>query len=144
MPHETEFSHQQEQAQEDQPTMLVARITHLRDGVQVGEVFHMEEEMLCGLALMAEVLPGDTTNIEWVEMSVAEFEALPENQGGLAECIGCGCDDHHACTDGHEPCHWLVVDYEVGLGVCSRCQSHLARWNTGDRCIQVPDGKRTS
>lgn len=25
----------------------------------------------------------------------------------IATCIGCGCDDHHACGEG---CYWLRVD----------------------------------
>lgn len=40
----------------------------------------------------------------------------------IATCIGCGCDDDHACDLG---CSWLVVDRGVGLGVCSECSS---RW----------------
>lgn len=54
-------------------------------------------------------------------------------------CIGCGCDDYHACMekDG-EPCCWLVVDYEEGRGVCSCCAEHLDRWVAGDREIAGP------
>jgi len=55
----------------------------------------------------------------------------------IAHCIGCGCHDHHACVDPntHEPCSWLAVDYEEGLGVCSACPGELARWESGDRSI---------
>lgn len=40
-------------------------------------------------------------------------------------CIGCGCDDNHACDFG---CSWLVVDRRVGLGVCSECHGHWPRF----------------
>lgn len=58
----------------------------------------------------------------------------------LATCIGCGCDDLHACYDeaAGQPCSWLKVDYGAGLGVCSACPEHLARWQAGDRSIAVP------
>lgn len=57
-----------------------------------------------------------------------------------ATCIGCGCDDLHACWDeaAGTPCGWLVVDREAGLGVCSCCSEDLGRWDQGDRTINVP------
>jgi hypothetical protein len=63
--------------------------------------------------------------------------------GILATCIGCGCDDLHACFDeaAGQPCHWLVVDRDEGLGVCSVCGEHLVRWQAGDREIAVPTGR---
>lgn len=45
---------------------------------------------------------------------------------GLAVCIGCGCDDLHACPEG---CAWLRVDYKQGQGVCSECPGHVAGWD---------------
>ncbi len=53
--------------------------------------------------------------------------SLPETP---AVCIGCGCDDYHACIDLelHRPCHWLVVDRKIGKGVCSSCPEELERW----------------
>lgn len=52
----------------------------------------------------------------------------------LAVCIGCGCDDDHACIDAFdEACHWLRVDRRAGLGVCSSCPEELKRWDAGDR-----------
>ncbi len=53
----------------------------------------------------------------------------------IATCIGCGCDDFHACQDDHGPCHWLAVDYNAGRGVCSCCEDQLARWNAGQRSV---------
>lgn len=47
----------------------------------------------------------------------------------IASCIGCGCDDFHACEDG---CWWLRVDYAEGLGVCSECRSFVEQWDRGD------------
>jgi hypothetical protein len=44
----------------------------------------------------------------------------------LAVCIGCGCDDNHACGEG---CYWLRVDYSHGAGVCSECGNHVKRWD---------------
>lgn len=48
----------------------------------------------------------------------------------LATCIGCGCDDNHACGEG---CYWLRVDYPDGTGVCSECSEHVEAWDRGDR-----------
>lgn len=60
-------------------------------------------------------------------MSAAAFAVI-------ASCIGCGCDDFHACPVGDERgCHWLRVDYEEGLGVCSACPEFEAQWDAGDR-----------
>lgn len=55
----------------------------------------------------------------------------------IASCIGCGCDDLHACAGNDGPCSWIVVDYEVGRGVCSCCEGHLKRWNAGDRSVMM-------
>lgn len=43
-----------------------------------------------------------------------------------ATCIGCGCDDQHACDGG---CHWLRVDYDKGVGVCSACDPFREAWD---------------
>lgn len=45
-----------------------------------------------------------------------------------ATCVGCGCDDDHACAEG---CFWLRVDYQIGQGVCSECPSHVVDWDRG-------------
>ncbi len=57
----------------------------------------------------------------------------------IANCIGCGCTDQHACINAktHQPCSWLAVDRVAKLGVCSECASHLKRWNAGDRLISL-------
>lgn len=52
-----------------------------------------------------------------------------------ANCIGCGCNDFHACETEDGPCSWLEVDYAAGLGVCSNCEEHLERWNKGHRTL---------
>lgn len=49
---------------------------------------------------------------------------------GVAYCIGCGCHDHRACTNG---CWWLRVDYAAAVGVCSECGGHVQRWDAGER-----------
>jgi hypothetical protein len=58
----------------------------------------------------------------------------------LAYCIACGCHDLAACYDDNAggPCHWLAVDREAKLGVCSACPDAIERWNAGDRSIAVP------
>lgn len=57
-----------------------------------------------------------------------------EREGQLAVCIGCGCDDNHACPGG---CSWLRVDRDAGLGVCSNCSEAAASWDAGDRDPRV-------
>jgi len=59
----------------------------------------------------------------------------------LATCIGCACDDDHACVtqreDGEWGCHWVRLDRDAGLGVCSACPgSDVARWDAGERRIR--------
>jgi len=58
----------------------------------------------------------------------------------VATCIGCGCDDGHACWNEvtELPCSWLRVDRGRGLGVCSSCPEHVSRWETGDMTFNVP------
>jgi hypothetical protein len=52
----------------------------------------------------------------------------------VAVCIGCGCDDNHACAGSlGDPCHWLTLDRRGRVGVCSECPDEMRRWNTGDR-----------
>ena len=61
----------------------------------------------------------------------------------LATCIGCACDDDHACVtqreDGEWGCrHWVRLDRDVGLGVCSICPgSDVSRWDAGDREVRA-------
>lgn len=47
-----------------------------------------------------------------------------------ALCIGCGCDDDHACEGG---CSWLRIDRDDYIGVCSSCSHLEAGWDAGDR-----------
>jgi hypothetical protein len=50
----------------------------------------------------------------------------------MTTCLGCGCDDHHACHDGMAAgCHWLCLDVAAGTGICSACHELRARWNSG-------------
>lgn len=44
----------------------------------------------------------------------------------VATCIGCGCDDNHACPLG---CSWLRVDRKTKLGVCSECPAEVREWD---------------
>ncbi len=63
-----------------------------------------------------------------------DFRVLttPARLPGVAVCIGCGCDDMHACEEG---CWWLRVDRAAQLGVCSSCAAHVSRWDAGDRTL---------
>lgn len=54
----------------------------------------------------------------------------------LCVCIGCGCDDQHACPDLFgDPCGWFVQSGTRKLGVCTQCGSHLKRWTQGQRSL---------
>lgn len=60
----------------------------------------------------------------------------------VAVCIGCGCDDNHACVDkDHHACSWLVVNRKTGKGVCSFCIEHLERWHLCGYAAPVPVGR---
>ncbi len=68
------------------------------------------------------------------------FQDEQSDDDWVATCIGCGCDDLHACAeeDTGNPCSWVRLDRETQLGVCSVCQDHVERWDDGDREIRVP------
>jgi hypothetical protein len=37
-------------------------------------------------------------------------------------CIGCACDDLHACeTAAGGACYWVAVDHKRHVGICSEC-----------------------
>jgi hypothetical protein len=48
----------------------------------------------------------------------------------ISTCIGCGCDDNHACAGG---CSWLRLDAHTETGVCSGCTEMLPAWEAGQR-----------
>lgn len=62
----------------------------------------------------------------------------------IAFCIGCGCDDYHACLDHKrgQPCHWTRVDYGEGKGVCSVCEELAPAWDAGDRKVRRTSAER--
>jgi hypothetical protein len=59
----------------------------------------------------------------------------------LCVCIGCGCDDLHACRTagflGDEACCWLLQSADRKLGVCSSCPSEAGRFKKGDRKLSA-------
>lgn len=61
------------------------------------------------------------------------YSLRPLEKPLIAVCIGCGCDDFHACVDElNDACSWLVVNRNIGLGVCSSCPEHLERWDNAE------------
>jgi hypothetical protein len=62
--------------------------------------------------------------------------------GGVAKCIGCGCDDLHACRPGG--CCWLRVDRELKVGVCSNCEDFLVAWDAGVRVLKYKPASTAS
>lgn len=48
----------------------------------------------------------------------------------IATCVGCSCDDNHACRGG---CAWLRVDREHGIGICSNCPELVAEWDAEEQ-----------
>lgn len=46
----------------------------------------------------------------------------------VATCIGCNCTDLHACDTLLGPCHWIKVDYKLGIGVCCECDHKLEEY----------------
>lgn len=56
----------------------------------------------------------------------------------VSVCIGCGCDDLHACEDDFgDPCFWLELDRDAGVGVCSECPGSLGRWDRAERDVRT-------
>ena len=58
----------------------------------------------------------------------------------VATCIGCGCDDNHACIVDNpaRACHWVRLDHTAGLGVCSACPGgDVSRWDAGDKTVRA-------
>ena len=68
-----------------------------------------------------------------------EQMALTAIANGVADrsatCIGCGCTDEQRCMIGthYRRCHWLRVDRDADIGVCSCCSSLVADWDAGVR-----------
>jgi hypothetical protein len=52
----------------------------------------------------------------------------------LCQCIGCGCDDNHACADLiGDPCGWFIKSRSGRLGVCTECPALFGPWQRGKR-----------
>lgn len=52
----------------------------------------------------------------------------------VCQCIGCGCDDNHACADLlGDPCGWLIKSNSGRLGVCTQCPLTFNAWRHGRR-----------
>lgn len=51
-----------------------------------------------------------------------------------AICIGCGCDEEHACPVlgtpvQHYACWWVRFDADANVGVCSACWDLVKAWD---------------
>jgi hypothetical protein len=93
---------------------------------------------LAGLHLVAVVAERTAARNKLMNSTTESVQARQDGApeaGAVAHCIGCGCHDFAACSNEQTgvPCHWLRVDRKVGLGVCSECGAHLARWEAGER-----------
>lgn len=53
----------------------------------------------------------------------------------LNYCIGCGCDEAHACEHGGIGCWWLRFNAAGRTGVCSRCEDLVPHWDRGGRAL---------
>lgn len=87
---------------------------------------------------MVLALDGDPL-VRWKD-SVLEVMLRHQSDTSVSTCIGCGCDNFHACFDkkaGHA-CSWLRVDRAAGRGVCSCCEHALNAWDAGDMEMRVP------
>ena len=58
---------------------------------------------------------------------------MMQSERALAQCIGCGCDDHRSCDTDYGKCTWIIVDRELKAGVCSGCEAALQAWHDGVR-----------
>ena len=68
--------------------------------------------------------------INYPEDWAAGFPYPWKTEQHVAVCIGCGCNDFHACVDPlNGPCHWLRLDRGNGRGVCSACRHELDEWD---------------
>jgi hypothetical protein len=56
-------------------------------------------------------------------------------------CIGCGCDEQHACPMDHvgfyAGCWWLRFDAAARAGVCSCCEDLVEAWERSERAPQL-------
>ncbi|MEE8057507.1 MAG: hypothetical protein V3T17_06695 [Pseudomonadales bacterium] len=90
---------------------------------------------------MTNTMPGESQHgLSNIAGKDIETDRQEDGSVSVATCVGCGCDDYHACWDENDeqPCSWLAVDRESRLGVCSACPDDLSRWEKGDREIAVP------
>lgn len=109
--------------------------------------FFAEGEYHVGTTMAGDPLPADQVVRYWAIPiwpqgydEIGIWQGPSEEATGSAICMGCGCDDLHACWDdtAGNPCSWLVVDRAAGLGVCSCCPDHMERWRQGDHTVAVP------
>lgn len=90
----------------------------------------------------AELWPTAEAAATAFQEGAVSWDSPVEDCFAVATCIGCGCDDLHACSDEAVggPCSWVRLDRVAGLGVCSACPEHVGRWDAGERDFGVPVG----
>jgi hypothetical protein len=58
----------------------------------------------------------------------------------MTVCIGCGCDERHACVEGRrEPCRWLEVSPSGAAGICSACATLFPPAERADTLLEAED-----
>lgn len=107
----------------------------------IGDVFDLRTrawkfEPRCEINMLADVeLENEMLSIHLAPIDnsttyqVSDGVITPINRKPIiagAVCIGCGCDDLHACvSETGDACYWLKVNYDTKQGVCSECEKLL-------------------
>ena len=67
--------------------------------------------------------------------AIAKPDARPDEN----YCIGCGCTDSVGCLTAGGICHWLRLDAERHIGVCSECSDVVAPYDRARACGAIAD-----
>ena len=121
---------------------ILVEVTHKIDGL----AGIAPDAILDRLSGVDEEKPAQDDNAEEPDPGIAGGSSALEFIADAIEtndrtCIGCGCKDSAACVDeiSGDACHWLRIDDDAGVGVCSECEGHVARFDAGFR---VPESEK--
>ena len=85
---------------------------------------------------MGNTVPG--SGARYAQGLFCKGRTMKKTEPRISVCIGCGCDDNHACVgENRIPCSWLRLDRDAGLGVCSECEDIVLNWDKGDRLHRI-------